>query len=116
MTPLSAVLAELTAARVAGTPFDAAWTYALEAVTERDWRDALQATRDEWRDAYEGEPATPQLVALQAVAVDPDREPVPEPASGCTFCGEPIPAGRKRSARYCSHACQRAANGRLIAA
>lgn len=106
----------LAAARAAGSSFDAAWADALADVAAREWRDALEATRAEWRAAYEGTPAPAPLVALHAVAVDPDREPLPDPSAGCVLCGQPIPPARKRSARYCSYACQRAANGRAVAA
>lgn len=69
----------LADARDEGVPFDEAWTTAVRALrgdlSERDnglWGGALAGTRDAWRRAYSGEPATPadkapgELIALLA--------------------------------------------------
>lgn len=114
----------LTAARRAGEPFEAAWTPAVRAAVSgeparerRAWREALAATQTGWRAAYDRAPATRSDRAILMFAVDRDGEPLAEVTEEpvCGRCSDPIPSGRKRGARYCSTACQRAANGRIAA-
>lgn len=115
MRTLEQVRDQLSAARRDGVEFSEAWAAALSAVDAADWRQALEATRDAWQSGYEHRPAARPLRALHALVDDPDREPLPGLDGRCGWCGEPIPPGKRRTARYCSHACQRAAHGRRAA-
>jgi hypothetical protein len=68
--------------RAAGVDFDEAWERAREAIrfphrTEpRDqWKAALDATRDEWRAAWHGEPTAFATVAEALLAATDDSRP-----------------------------------------
>lgn len=108
---------ELAEKRNAGAPFDTAWQEALQAAVrgrERTaWLEALDATAAVWMRAYERLEPTRAERAIHAAAVDPDRERIPGDGERlCELCFQPMPASRRSHARYCSHACQRAANSR----
>jgi hypothetical protein len=115
---------QLAASRRAGVDFEAAWPPAVRAAVtgvslarERAaWREALTATQASWRAAYEDSPATRSERAVLVLA-DDDREVTGEVTTerACGHCGDSIPPERKRGARYCCQACQRAANGRVAA-
>jgi len=125
-TPPEALRASLTAERDSGRPFAHAWppalTHALgsaETDDERDaWTGALEATRRAWETAYAHQDAPACERALATLGCDPERTVKLATADGriCDKCGGPIPAAKDGRARYCSHACQRAANGRRVAA
>jgi hypothetical protein len=102
--------------RAAGATFAKAWPAALDQALDaqdRDvWADALQATRFGWAAAYERRPATRAERALELVQ-DPDA--IRDPDSDgriCARCAGSIPPTKIRTAIYCSHTCQRAANNR----
>lgn len=118
---LEKVREQLAARRSAGAPFDLAWRAVVP--DDPEWSEVLDATRHGWRAAYERRPVTLAELALRVVGEDPERTvPVDEllvDAIGqrlCARCSGPIPAGKRPQARYCSHRCQRAANGRAVAA
>lgn len=75
---------QLAAGRRAGATFEQAWPQALAAAlraakpAERpEWDRALHATVDSWAQAWLRGPASRLERALQAVAEDPDRVPLP---------------------------------------
>jgi hypothetical protein len=116
ISPPEGVRIMLGKCRAVGDDFREAWTVsiavALSDMPDPDgsWREALEATRDAWRRAYELEPAT----ALdQAVAELRDGRGLAELIdNGCGRCGAAIPTSRDREgvpARYCSDRCRRLA-------
>jgi hypothetical protein len=113
---LEQVRTELAGHRAAGAPFDHAWPAALDQALDGDdgqvWLDVLHGTRFAWAAAYERRPATRAERALELMQ-DPDAQTDPDALERiCEFCDGPIPARKRNVARYCSHVCQRAANGR----
>jgi hypothetical protein len=63
--PLGTAGVLLASAKLAGLPFDEAWTVAMEtalsymsAERARDWYSALEDTRAAWDDAYGGRPSS----------------------------------------------------------
>lgn len=113
---------ELATRRASGAPFSDAWTAALHAALppreRRTWVRTLEETRTAWQGAYERRAPARAERALAAAGWDADREPLPsvDPRDRtCAHCGDPIPAGRRPTARYCSRSCQRAAHGRRAA-
>jgi hypothetical protein len=121
---LEHVRQQLARERDAGAEFGDAWLRALaRAVPAPDpdgWRDALRATRGAWQAAYERRPLQRSESALVLLVDNGDREPLEDAQAvaerRCRTCSGPIPSTRRRAARYCSHACQRAAHGRRVAA
>lgn len=115
MTParrLLVELVELVAHRARETDFDTAWAAALDLALageqDRDWRSALEETRDRWQAAYVGEPVRRPELALVVVASDPDRVALDDPgARRCQWCYAPIPAARKGGAKFCCDGCRR---------
>jgi hypothetical protein len=109
------LLAELAAARQAGATFENAWPDALDVALQgadeaerEEWLDALTATAESWREAWDRRPAPRAEVALAAVIHGEDREPVLE--HECEHCGHEIPPARGAyHARYCGEPCHRAA-------
>lgn len=104
----------LQSQRAAGISFPEAWLVAQRlAHPDAAWGSALSATRDAWRDAYEGIPAPRAVTACAAVAFDPEREPIDD-VRVCAGrrCDAVIPENRQNGARYCSTGCQRMAHGR----
>jgi hypothetical protein len=59
--------AKLAEARAAGVPFDVAWRRSFPRSAGRGGRQALEETREGWRRAYVGEPATQPERALTLV-------------------------------------------------
>lgn len=57
--------------------------------------------------AWERQPGSRPERALYAVAVDPEREPLPD--RSCGRCGGAIPPERDRRAKWSSNRCRRAA-------
>ncbi|MGO9763796.1 MAG: hypothetical protein ACLP1Q_21295 [Solirubrobacteraceae bacterium] len=114
MSPPVSLLDQLADARRAGKDFADVWPHALTAALsdapddERDdWQAALDGTAERWREAFERQPARRADAALR-VLHDPERETLPDcPRGCCQHCFEPIPAGKKRSARFCCDECRR---------
>lgn len=130
MLEVPAVLRSLLVdAQARGMKFDDAWPAAvantLSGRADRDeWRAVFAATRLEWQEAFTSRPVRRRLRALIALD-DPERVPleasaivlrIPLGERPCHHCGQLIATTKKRTARYCSHACQRAANGRQATA
>lgn len=111
---------QLADARRAGRTFDEAWPaaldQALDGARDPDWPSALEATRGAWHAAYERRPAPRRERAALALLPDVDAVRLDDDARLCARCGEPIAAGKRPAARYCSRACQRATHGRVAAA
>ncbi|MGI8731133.1 MAG: hypothetical protein ACR2LK_14320 [Solirubrobacteraceae bacterium] len=117
MSP-AAKLADLLAdARRADVPFSTAWPEAIATALADEtgdeiaaWVAALDATRSAWQAAWSREPiAGRPLLALVAVAADPDRQQI-DPAGECARCGASL-EGSDSKAKFCSRACQRASGG-----
>jgi len=116
--------------RAAGVAFAAAWPRAIDEAAGQDaeaseWLTVLDATREAWAAAYDGREAGRAERALLAVAVDPDREGIIEPAVDpkcCRQCAGPIPPERlvhakpRRPVLYCSARCRRDASVARLAA
>ncbi len=123
-TPPARLRELLVEERGRGAAFADAWPRALEsslagARESAEWCRALEDTRVSWQGAYGYVAAPKRERALAALGGDPERvvELAPVIASGvCAHCGGPVPPARRRGALYCSHPCQRAANGRRVAA
>jgi len=117
-----AILLELLAdARGRGLDFERAWlagvTVALEGVrgNERsNWRAAFAGTRDGWECAWHRWQSPRKLRAVAAVVAESGREPIGLRCPACDAHVEQPAHGRRKV--YCSKACQRAANGRKLAA
>lgn len=114
----------LAARRERREPFPRAWSRALpdaiaavDGEEQADWELTFESTRGRWRAAYELEPPSPAERAVATVATDPDRTvPIVDRNGTCPRCGGSIPPDRGPVAVYCSRRCQRAANGRQVAA
>ena len=114
MSPPVSLLDQLADARRAGVDFGDAWPGALKAAlsgahtSERDeWASVLSETAQAWAAAFQRAPARGSERALR-VLDDPERETLPDcPRGCCQRCFEPIPAGKKRSARFCCDECRR---------
>lgn len=113
------LLQQLAAARREGQAFEQAWPAALAAALQTaetgrertEWTEALRATLESWREAWERRSPPRRERALRVIAEDPEREAIPD--RECGHCGGPIPAGRGRPfapAKFCSDECRRAAN------
>ncbi|MGI8726925.1 MAG: hypothetical protein ACR2K6_04510 [Solirubrobacterales bacterium] len=120
-SPAKTLRVHLAEQRSAGAPFAAAWPRALQvALSEADereeWSAVLVETLEAWRAAFERRPASRPERALAVVGGDPERT---VPLIGdriCEYCEEAIAASKQSNAVYCSRECQRAANGRAVAA
>jgi hypothetical protein len=114
---------DLAAARRRGETFEDAWPAAVSRATagqrtdERQaWSAALAATRGAWEAAWDGRPATRALRAVHALAVDDEREPLPE-FGECARCAAALPPPRNGQARkWCSDGCRRQASRVALAA
>lgn len=114
MSPPAALLDQLADARRAGKDFADVWPHALTAALkdapddERDdWQAALDGTTQAWADAFQRAPVRGSERALW-VLDDPERETLPDRPHGCCrHCSQPIPPGKKRSARFCCDECRR---------
>lgn len=116
--------------RAAGVDFAAAWPRAIDHAAGQDaetseWLTVLDATREAWAAAYEGREAGRAERALLAVAQDPDREAIVEPAvdpNVCQHCAQPIPPERlahakpRRPVLYCGARWRRDASLARLAA
>ena len=94
-----------------GLPFEQAWPSALRSsdVAGSGWAEIAEATRDGWRRAYEGEPATEAEIALRA-AMPRGWEHRDGLDRQCAWCAGPIGPERDRRAVYCGNRCRRAAH------
>lgn len=112
MTPPAVLREQLATARRCGVGFDEAWPVALAAAVNaaqwerEEWRDMLSGMVETWHAAWERRDATGAERAVLAL-VTPGGIPLPERA--CENCGEEMPVGRHRTARFCSDACRRRA-------
>jgi hypothetical protein len=118
VNPAAVLTAQLADARRSGVTFEEAWPEAFSAALavapnrweRREWANVLGSMVDTWRSAWERRPAPSREVALQGLAADPDRVPLPERECARDSCGREIPSARGRRggpARYCSDACRR---------
>lgn len=107
----------LADARGRGESFAVAWTYGVAsvcrtAVEEEAWRAVFAGTREGWRRAYEGLPATPGELALAAVAPEliGDLDGDGLERRRCAWCDTPLEISRDPRAVYCSDRCRRRAH------
>jgi hypothetical protein len=112
MTPPAVLRDRLAAARRGGVSFEEAWPVALAVAVNaaqwerEEWQDILASMVETWRAAWERRDATGAERAVLAL-VTPGGIPLPERA--CEQCGVEMPAGRHRTARFCSDGCRRRA-------
>jgi hypothetical protein len=110
MTPPVVLRERLATVRRDGVGFDEAWPVALAAAVDaaqwerEEWRDILSGMVETWRAAWERRDASCAERAVLAL-VTPGGTPLPERV--CENCGEEMPAGRHRTARFCSDPCRR---------
>jgi hypothetical protein len=109
---LSDLRERLTWHREMGEPFDRAWSDAINGMDGLvEWGLVLTSTREAWESAYElTEPPRP-VEALMFAGLEREQR---IPDAECWTCGGDIKS-RWLSARYCSKACQKAANRRVAA-
>lgn len=113
-TPARRLLVELVSHRARGSNFEDAWAAALtlalageQGEQDRDWRCALEGTRDHWQSAYVGRPPRRPERALSLVAED--RELRDLDARLCEQCGAAMAfhRGRGRAPKFCCARCRR---------
>jgi len=73
-TPAESLRALLAESRSSGVAFEEAWAEAMQVLrwpltssTRSEWREALEATKGAWADAYVGDREAPEHRALRAL-------------------------------------------------
>lgn len=110
MDPLVELRARLVDDRAERKPFALAWRAAIRvalagepAVERGHWQAALNATRDAWEDAYDGQRPERGHAALVLVGSDRDGRR----GRFCEFCSDPIPEHRGPGTKFCTTQCQK---------
>lgn len=120
MATLQLLATELSRARAEGQPFTQAWNRAVQltlnaACDAADWGEALEATADTWRRAYEHGPTTRAEVACGMLV---HREPGIDLTAHCAYRLSELPAAKTRGPKrlYCTDRCRRRATYDRVAA
>ena len=115
MTPAVTVRQALEAARRAGVDFATAWPQVLDSIQDDAWREALAQTAGTWKRAYVLEPVTDGDRAIDVLSRGLAGELANlDAADHCPVCDNLVVQRQRKGVPrvYCSHACQRIANGR----
>jgi hypothetical protein len=92
-----------------GHSFIYAWTIAIQRVCRGDaeeWEEIFDTTRESWRRAYEGQPASGADGAIALLGADRDV-PVDDERRCCERRGcDQLIEARRKTARFCSDTCR----------